>query len=81
MAIVIGEIEIYLLVPVDLVQEKGRLLKEKNNLEGLLNRQSQKLANVEFVSHAPEKIVVGEREKLNQYELELKKIVDLINNL
>ncbi|MFA5886870.1 MAG: valine--tRNA ligase [Patescibacteria group bacterium] len=81
LAIVIGEMEIYLLVSVDVAQEKDRLIKEKSNLEKLLDKQSQKLANAEFMSRAPEKIVTGEKEKLDQYALELKKIVDLINNL
>ncbi len=71
----VGEIEIYLLGAVDENKEKERLLKEKANLEKLIVLQEQKLNNPEFVSRAPEKIVVAEKEKLANYQQELKKIL------
>lgn len=77
----VGEIEIYLLGGVDAVKEKERLIKEKINLEKLILLQTQKLDNSEFTSRAPEKIVVIEKAKLANYQQELFKIVNIINDL
>ena len=79
--VLVGEIEIYLISKIDANKEKERLLKEKADLEKLILVQEQKLNNVEFVSRAPEKIVAGEKEKLNNYQQELNKISNLINSL
>jgi len=77
----VGEIVIYLLGAIDADKEKERLAKEKINLEKLIDLQKQKLGNTEFVSRAPEKIVAAEKEKLNTYQQELMKIVNIINSL
>ncbi|MEI6529276.1 MAG: valine--tRNA ligase [Candidatus Falkowbacteria bacterium] len=77
----LGEIEIYLLGAIDGEKEKTRLIKEKANLEKLISLQAQKLNNADFVSRAPEKIVTAEKEKLNSYEQELSKIVNIISSL
>lgn len=77
----VRDIEIYLLGAIDESKEKERLLKEKINLEKLIANQQQKLANSEFVSRAPEKIVLVEKNKLNDYQQEYTKIVDIINGL
>lgn len=77
----VGEIEIYLLGGVDPAKEKLRLAKEKSNLEKLITLQTQKLNNSEFVSRAPEAVVAAEKTKLNNYQLELVKIVNIINSL
>ena len=77
----VGEIEIYLLGGVDASKEKDRLIKEKTNLEKLILLQTQKLDNSEFTSRAPEKIVITEKEKLVNYQQELLKIVNIINDL
>jgi len=80
-SIVIGEIEIYLLGAVDEEKEKERLEKEKATLEKLIVLQTNKLANQEFVDRAPEKIVTAEKEKLNNYQEEIEKIIKIIKNL
>ncbi len=77
----VGEIEIYLLGAIDEEKEKERLIKEKSNLEKLINIQEQKLNNSEFVSRAPENIVKVEKDKLVNYQQELTKIVNIINSL
>jgi len=73
----VGEIEIYLIGAIDENKEKERLVKEKINLEKLINIQEKKLENPEFVSRAPEKIVLAEKEKLDNFKKELNKIVNL----
>lgn len=77
----VKEIEIYLLGAVDEAKEKERLVKEKSNLEGLIARQTQKLANADFISRAPEMIVKAEKDKLASYEQELEKIKNIIASL
>lgn len=74
--VVTSELEIYLLGAIDEVKEKARLSKEIINLQKLINLQEQKLKNDDFVSRAPEKIVLAEKEKLNNYKQELNKISD-----
>lgn len=76
-----GDLEVYLLGAVDDDQEKGRLLKERSNLEKLVASQSQKLANPDFVSRAPANIVTAEKIKLANYQTELDKIVKIIESL
>jgi valyl-tRNA synthetase len=79
--IVCGEIEVYLIGAVNPAQDKDRLLKEAANLEKLIIGQEQKLANSEFISRAPAKIVNAEKEKLSNYQLELGKINNTLNSL
>ena len=80
-AVAVGEVEIFLLGAIDEEKEASRLDKEKNNLEKLCLSQEKKLANEEFISRAPEKIVLAEKEKLNNYRIELEKIIKAISNL
>lgn len=70
--------DIYLLDAVDNAKEQLRLLKEKENLEKLVVNLENKLNNEEFISRAPENIVTAEKNKLNNYLLELAKINKLI---
>jgi len=77
----VGEIEVYLIGAIDSDKEKERLGKERANLEKLISLQTQKLNNADFVSRAPEKIVGAEKEKLNNYQQELNKIVNIIDSL
>jgi len=51
------------------------------DLEQLIIRQSQKLANQEFLNRAPAPIVQTEQEKLTNYQQELEKIKNIIAHL
>jgi valyl-tRNA synthetase len=77
----VGEVEIYLLGAVDEKKEQARLLAEKENLDKLIERQQQKLANTDFVSRAPATIVEAEKQKLQSYQKELEKIIKTSNAL
>jgi len=79
-ALVVGEVEIYLLGAVNAEQDEKRLLKEKNNLELLISNQIKKLDNSDFVKLAPKKIVSAEKNKLDNYKKELEKIIKIINH-
>jgi valyl-tRNA synthetase len=72
--IAIGNIEIYLIGGKDEAKEAERLAKEKVRLEALIKAQESKLSNTDFVSRAPENIVKAEKEKLENYKIELGKI-------
>ncbi|QQG52360.1 MAG: valine--tRNA ligase [Candidatus Falkowbacteria bacterium] len=76
-----GKTEIYLLGAVDKEKEEARLLKEKANLEKLLEIQKNKLANKEFMERAPEKIVALEKEKITFYQQDLEKIIKALTQL
>ncbi len=80
-SIIVGGVEIYLLGAIDKEKELERLTRERDNLIRLVSLQEQKLANSEFVSRAPEKIVAAENEKLLNYKSELEKINNTISNL
>ncbi len=49
---------------IDLAQERARLAKETERLNGLVAGQEKKLGNEQFVARAPAEIVDKEREKL-----------------
>lgn len=80
-AITLGEIEIYLLEVIDTAKERDRLIKEKDRLSKMVFSQKNKLDNKEFISRAPQEIVKAEQDKLINYQTELEKISEIINNL
>ncbi len=70
-------VEIY--VPLDELldyeAEYARLTKERDRLAADVSRQEAKLANQNFVSRAPEKVISNEREKLANYKDMLEKVM------
>ncbi len=66
---------------VDTEKEKARLNEELKKVEGEIERLVKKLSNAEFVSKAPEKVVAGEKAKLEKYESQKSGILDAINAL
>ncbi|MBQ1888539.1 MAG: valine--tRNA ligase [Firmicutes bacterium] len=77
MSAAIPGVEIY--VPLDDLldyeAEYARLTKERDKLSGDVARQEAKLANENFVSKAPEKVINNEREKLANYKDMLEKVM------
>lgn len=74
--ITLADIEIYLIGGVDEEKEKIRRAKEIANLEKMISSIENKLSNQEFVDKAPAELVAQEQEKLNNYKLELHKILN-----
>ena len=66
---------------VDTEKEKARLDAELTKVQGEINRLVKKLSNQEFVSKAPQKVVEGEKAKLEKYENTKKGILDAIKAL
>ncbi|MFH1012341.1 MAG: valine--tRNA ligase [Candidatus Peregrinibacteria bacterium] len=59
---------------VDVTQEKARLSKEIENLEGYIDNLSNKLANANFAKNAPKAIVTREQERLAESRVKLEKL-------
>jgi valyl-tRNA synthetase len=76
-----GEIYIPLEDLIDVAKELERLAAEREKLDGEIKRVEGKLANQEFVSKAPEKVVNAEREKLEKYRNMHASIDDRIKSL
>lgn len=76
-----GEIYIPLEDLIDIDKELERLDKEMVNLKKELDRVVGKLANEEFVSKAPEKVITAEREKQVRYQEMYKNILERIELL
>ena len=81
MSAVIGNVEIYIPLDdlLDYKAEFERLTKEKTKLTGEVERVKGKLANEGFVSKAPEKVIIEEREKMAKYEDMLVKITERLS--
>ena len=76
-----GEIYIPLEDLIDVAKELERLAAEREKLDGEIKRVEGKLANQEFVSKAPEKVVNAEKEKLEKYRNMHASIDDRIKSL
>ncbi|MDD4461587.1 MAG: valine--tRNA ligase [Eubacteriales bacterium] len=66
---------------IDIQLEIERLQKEKENLEQEVRRVEGKLANEQFTSRAPEKVVQAERDKLGRYAEMLDKAAERLEQL
>jgi len=78
--IVLNDLVIYLPVAnlLDIKQELERLTKEKEKTQKEISRAQNKLQDKNFVSRAPKELVERERDKLKNYDLILKKILERI---
>ncbi|MFH1412493.1 MAG: valine--tRNA ligase [bacterium] len=76
-----GSIDIYLIVEIDLFNEKARLEKEIVKLEKLIKELENKLSDQDFISKAPPKIVKQEREKMNAWQSDFQKIKQQLDQL
>ena len=66
---------------VDLEKERARMEKELANAKKQLDGQNAKLANENFVSRAPEKVVNAEREKKAKLEALIENLKESLKNL
>lgn len=76
-----GELFMPLLDLVDREKELERLNKELKKLEGEIERIDKKLSNEGFVAKAPEKVVLGEKEKRVKYVEMLEAVKGRIDTL
>lgn len=80
---VIGGVEIYISLAglVDIEAEKQRLQKEIDMAQNYIKGIELKLANEDFIAHAPEAVVNGEKNKLKTTQDKLEKLQDQLSNL
>lgn len=80
---VVEGLEIYLDLAgiIDLEAERQRIQKEIDETNRYLKTLEIKLANNEFISHAPKAVVDGEKEKLSFQKSRLEKLQNQLNNL
>jgi len=73
---VVKDMEIYIPLGglIDLHVEGDRLLKRKNELNKIIDNVRKKLNNQDFLTRAPEQVVLKEREKLEDILSELEKV-------
>ena len=66
---------------IDLNQEIMRLEKQIEDMNGRLNSINKKLDNKNFIARAPKDVVVHEKNKKADYEMQLTKIQNNLNSL
>jgi valyl-tRNA synthetase len=78
-----GTVQVFLPLEglVDLAEERARMVKESQKLEGLLAAQKKKLENEAFVSKAPPKLIEAERAKVGELEAGIAKLRQAVKDL
>ncbi len=76
-----GTVYIPMAEMVDTEKEKARLNAELEKVNMEIDRLERKLSNADFVAKAPEKVVQGERAKLEKYQSQKQGILDAIASL
>ena len=76
-----GTVYIPMAEMVDTEKEKARLNAELDKVNMEIDRLERKLSNAEFVAKAPQKVVEGERAKLEKYKSQKQGILDAIASL
>ena len=66
---------------IDLAAERARLEKERQKVEADIKRVDAKLGNADFLARAPEEVVDGEREKLEEAQARQAKIAEALERL
>jgi valyl-tRNA synthetase len=66
---------------IDINKEIERLEKQIQDMEGRLNAVSRKLDNQNFVERAPEDVITHERNKMQNYQADLSKLLQNLESL
>jgi valyl-tRNA synthetase len=73
-AAIAGQMQIYVHDAIDVVAERKRLTKQKEQIEGAKKGVESKLANENFISRAKPEVVAQAKEKLAEYTEQLKAV-------
>jgi valyl-tRNA synthetase len=73
-AAIAGQMQIYVHDAIDVVAERKRLTKQKEQIEGAKKGIEAKLANENFISRAKPEVVAQAKEKLAEYTEQLKTV-------
>jgi valyl-tRNA synthetase len=66
---------------IDIEAEKAKLNKQKKELEGWIKGSKGKLSNKNFIEKAPEKVVEDAKQKLEEMEAKLSRVVEMLDAL
>ena len=66
---------------IDVGQEKARLAREIDKIEGEIVRIDRKLANESFVARAPAEVVEENRDKRSEYELSRTRLSEALERI
>jgi len=66
---------------VDLEAEKTKLNKQKKELEGWIKSSKAKLSNENFIKKAPEKVIEDAKNKLNEMNNKLQRVIEMLDAL
>ncbi len=82
-SVILDKCEVFLPLKdlIDFEKELERIEKEKEKLEGEIKRVKSKLTNEGFISKAPEKIILEEKEKQKKYEDMLEKVLERLESI
>ena len=75
-----AEINLYVGDAIDVDQEKDRLQKEIDRLEGQVKGIAKKLSNERFVDNAPEDVVNREKKKLSDMSNKIEQLRESLNS-
>jgi valyl-tRNA synthetase len=73
-AAIAGQMQIYVHDAIDIVAERKRLTKQKEQIEGAKKGVEAKLANENFIARAKPEVVAQTKEKLTEYTEQLKAV-------
>ena len=82
-SVILDKCEVFLPLKdlIDFEKELERIEKEKEKLEGEIKRVKSKLTNEGFISKAPEKIILEEKEKEKKNEDMLEKVLERLESI
>ena len=66
---------------IDIESERKRLVKQKDELEGILSGINKKLNNENFVNRAPAAVIQKERERLIEFSEKIDQVNKVLNDL